>query len=266
MVVAFTSLEDFIRNRTVELFKIISRTVLPFSQLPKELKEAATIGAARSAVYQAGLANRAGKDPIALVQSAARSVGSTLSGALEICEYSLAYSGPNVTSADLSSALGAFQISDPWNEMSSIASRCGLGSLPLKQAYETMQLNRNRAAHDVNANIQPGDFYSFVQEAKSIAIGFDLLTSRAARLLTEGDKSVLNGKKKLSSSIAIRYIQPRGTKYVEHIENRTRAVKVAKDREEAWRLAVGNARRKRDAVVELNSRGVPIEWYTSEAP
>ncbi|MEQ0564945.1 hypothetical protein ABJI51_38210 [Amycolatopsis sp. NEAU-NG30] len=264
MVVAFTSLEDFLRNRTSELLNHISRTVVGFSQLPNKLRTSATIGAVRSGLFQATLASKTGSDPIALIQGVAESVASTMKGALQLSPYSLGYTGSNVTVDEVYSILAALNINDPWTEMSDFAARCGFGSLPLKQAYETLQINRNTAAHDVRASIQPNDLTSFSNEALAIAMSFDLVASRAARLLNEGNSALLTAKNKLQSSIAIRFIDESAGKYREKPEKASRAVKVSSDVEEAWRLAIGRSTSTHEAVVLRGSKGLPVDWYSCD--
>ncbi|MEU5260207.1 hypothetical protein [Amycolatopsis sp. NPDC021455] len=264
MVVAFTSLEDFLRNRSAELLDHISRTVVQFSTLPKSLQSSATIGAFRSTILQASLASKVGGDPVALVQKVAEAVASTGTGALQLSHYTFGYSGSNVTADEVSSIMGALHIADPWGEMSDLAARCGFGGFPLRQAYETLQRNRNNAAHDVRASIQPSDLTSFSNDALAIAMSFDLLASRAARLLNEGDVNFLSGKTKLQASIGLRFINLTGGKFSEKKEGSGRAVKVSDNIDVAWKLAISRAVSSREAVVRRNAMGVPVDWRSTD--
>jgi hypothetical protein len=264
MVVAFTSLEDFIRARTGELLDAISRTVLPFSDLPETLQNAATMGAMKAARSRAEMAKSAGEDAQALLQEAASHIASTAGGSLQISRYSLAYSGSNVSSAEISGILAAFHVADAWNEITSIASRCGAGSLPLKSAYDQAIQLRHPAAHRPDANVQPRDLQGFCSQAIAIALGFDVIASRAARLIREGDSGILAGKVKLAGTVRIRFldVETRGT--VERREGRVRAVSVNKDPSAALKNAVRNATTDKDPVVSRGPSQLPVNWVITD--
>ena len=181
-VAAFTSVEDFIRVRTGELLVHISRTVVRFEQLPDGLRRAATTEAMRAAYEQAKLMRKRGEDPFPMVQQAATEIASTGNGPLMINKYGLGYTGSNLATDDVSGILSCLQIADAWSEIDNIAARCGATSLSLKAAYLNGHNLRNSAAHDPAANVQPSDLQSFCNQAFSIALGFDILASRAARL------------------------------------------------------------------------------------
>lgn len=265
MVVAFTSLEDFIRARTGELLDLISRTVVPFSDLPEFLRNAATMGAMKAARARADVAKNSGEDPLALLQTAASHVASTAGGPLQISRYSLGYLGSNVGSSEIANILAAFNAQDAWNEISLIARRCGAGSLPLKSAYDQAMRLRHSAAHSPDANVQPQNLQDFCTQAVSIALGFDVIASRAARMLRDGDPEILAGKMKISDSLEIRFLdeEPRG--HVERRETVQRAVSVTKDAQAALQRAVQNAVKSRSPVVLRGQSGLPGNWVITDS-
>ncbi|WP_152645232.1 hypothetical protein [Kitasatospora griseola] len=264
MVVAFTSLEDFIRARTGELLESISRTVLPFSDLPEMLQTAATMGAMRAARSRAEMAKSAGEDAQALLQEAAAHVASTAGGALQLSRYSLGYSGSNVSSSEIAGILATFHASDAWNEITSIASRCGAGSMPLKAAYDQAIQLRHSAAHRPDANVQPRDLQNFCSQAVAIALGFDIIASRAARLIREGDPAILAGKVKLSGAIKIRFLDAEARGSVERKEGVARAVSVNKDATEALKNAARNASLKKEPLVSRGPSLLPVRWVITD--
>lgn len=265
MVVAFTSLEDFIRARTGELLEMISRTVVPFSDLPESLRHAATMGAMKAARARAEMAKNSGEDALALLQTAAAQVASTAGGALQISRYSLGYLGSNVGSSEIASILAAFNAQDAWNEISRIASRCGAGSMPLKSAYDQAMRLRHSAAHSPDANVQPQNLQDFCTQAVSIALGFDVVASRAARMLRDGDPEILAGKLKISEGLEVRFLdeEPRG--HVERRETAQRASSVTKDAQTALQKAVQNAIRFRSPVVLRDQSGLPRNWVITDS-
>ncbi|MFH8980156.1 hypothetical protein [Streptomyces varsoviensis] len=264
MVVGFTSLEDFIRGRTEDLLDAVSRTVVHFSDLPEFLRNAATMGAMKSARARAEMAKNSGQDPIALLQEAGRHVASTASGALQLSRYSLGYSGSNVSSSEIVQILTAFQATDAWNEITLIARRCGAGSMPLKPAYDQSMRLRHEAAHNADANTQPRDLQTFCSQAIATALGFDVVASRAARLLKEGEPDILIKKVKVSERVNIRFIDlgPKG--YVERREGAKRAVRISSDPEDALKKALRNAAKEYEPVVMRDERGLPISWVATD--
>ncbi|MFB7327609.1 hypothetical protein [Streptomyces sp. NPDC056190] len=264
MVVAFTSLEDFIRARTKDLLDFISRTVIPFPQLPQGLREAATMGAIKAARDRAQMAKSAGEDHLALLQEAASQIASTAGGALQISRFSLGYSGSNVSSGEIAGILTALNVQDAWNEITAIAQRCGAGSMPLKPAYDQAMRLRHEAAHRPNANVQPRDLQEFCSQALAIAIGFDILASRASKMIRDGDQRILQGKVKISQTFQIRFLDLEGRGYVERRENFGRAVKVTKEEEEALKISVTNATKANEPLVRRDLSSLPVRWVITE--
>lgn len=264
MIAAFTSVEDFIRVRTGELLACISRTVLRFDLLPEALKRAATTEAMKAAYEQAKLIKRRGEDPLPMIQQAATEVASTGSSPLLISKYGLGYSGSNLAADDVSVILSSLQISDVWNEIDNIAGRCGSTSLSLKQAYGNGHNLRNSAAHDPQANIQPSDLHAFCNQAFSIALGFDILGSRAARLLRLGDPLVLNGRARLSDDIRIRYLRERSNGYAEIREGAAKALRITSDLDDAWKVSVTSATPHGEPIVLCDRAGRPIDWMVTD--
>ncbi|MFB6706386.1 hypothetical protein ACFCW6_16950 [Streptomyces sp. NPDC056333] len=265
MVVAFTSLEDFIRARTGDLLDTVSRTVVHFADLPEILRVAATMGAMKAARARADMVKNAGQDPAVLLQEAALHVASTAGGALQISRFSLGYSGSNVSSSEIAQIITAFHAKDAWNEITLIASRCGAGSMPLKAAYDQAMQLRHAAAHRPDANTQPRDLQGFCAQAIAIALGFDIVASRAARLLKEGEAEILAGKIKVSDGLAMRFLDTDSKGFIERREGIARAVKITKDSGEALKRAVKNAAKLYEPVVSRNARGLPTAWVTTDA-
>jgi hypothetical protein len=267
MIAAFTSVEDFVRARTAELLACVSRTVIRFDLLPEELKRAATTEAMKAVYEQARLLKKRGEDPSPMVQRAALDIASTAStggNPLSISKYGLGYGGSNLGADDISGILGCLQIADAWREIDDIAGRCGAASLSLKQAYANGLNWRNSAAHDPNANIQPSDLRAFCGQAFSIALGFDVLGSRAARLLQKGDQGILRNRVKLAGTIRVRFLRERPKGYAEIREGAARATRITSDLDEAWKCALISASSDGDPVVLCDKASRPIDWMITD--
>ncbi len=266
MIAAFTSVEDFIRVRTSELLACVSRTVLRFEHLPDELKRAATTEAMRAVYEQAKMIRRRGEDPLSMVQQTAAEIASTGGGPLLISKYGLGYSGSNIATDDVSGILGSLQIADAWREIDTIAGRCGATSLSLKEAYLNGHNLRNAAAHDPASNIQPSDLHAFCSQAFSVALGFDILGSRAARLLRLGDSLIMGNRVKLADTIGIRFLRERAHGHAEIREGASRAVRITVDLDDAWKLALAAATPSAEPIVLCDRAGRPIDWMITEVP
>lgn len=266
MIAAFTSVEDFIRVRMSELLACVSRTVVRFEILPDGLRHAAKAEAMRAAYEHSKMIKRRGEDPLPMIQKAAGEIASTGRGPLVISRYGLGYGGSNLATNDVSGILACLQVADAWHEIDRIAARCGAGSLSLKEAYLNGHNLRNAAAHDPSANIQPSDLQAFCNQAFSISLGFDILGSRAARLLRLGDSQILAARIRLADAINLRFLQERTRGYAEVREGARRASRVTIDLEDSWKFAAASATPAGDPIVLCDRAGRPIEWMITDVP
>lgn len=268
MVVAFNSLEDFLRHRSSELLAFISRTVLRFDDLPRDLMLATTLHAMKSAHQHAQTASKNGEDPVPLLQHAAAEIASTLTGPLNLSRFALGYSGSNVSADEIGIILKTLHLADAWNEVTVLASRVGLSAaMPLRDAYAQGQRVRNQAAHDVSSNVQPTEISSFCRDAKAIALGFDILASRASRLLHDSASPFTQQpRERLARGISILFIDHIGNQYVSRKEGAKRAIRRFDDRDEAWLKSVEVARRNHQPVVERDRSGTPLRWTSTDCP
>jgi hypothetical protein len=201
-----------------------------------------------------------------MIQQAATEIASTGAGPLLINRYGLGYSGSNLGTEDVSGILGCLQVADVWSEIDSIAGRCGATSLSLREAYVNGHKLRNAAAHDPVANIQPSDLQAFCNQAFSVALGFDILGSRAARLLRLGDSLVLSGRVKLSDAIRIRFLRERAKGYAEIREGAAKAARITVDLDDAWKLGLLAATPDGEPIVLCDKAGRPIDWMITDVP
>ncbi|MFE2069600.1 hypothetical protein ACFXDH_45790 [Streptomyces sp. NPDC059467] len=264
MVVAFTSLEDFIRARTGEVLDCVSRSIVKFEDFPDSLRIAATFGAMKAVQDRARMAQRSGTDPFTMLQDAAHEVASTKGGALQLSRFSLGYSGSNVSSHEISEILSCLNVKNAWNQITEISQRAGFGGIPLKAEYDSAAQLRHSAAHSPTANTQPADLQGFCEKALAIAIGFDLLASRAARLLRDGDAQILKEKIELSKGISLRFLDEVKGGYAEKVEGAPKAVKKHADRDSAWLISMPRSLKANQPLVERNKSGLPVVWATPD--
>lgn len=191
-VASFAFLEDFIRQRSGEVLANIAASGIGFSALPEKVRSAATFGLLRS------LDSRARYEPdeaakISFVQSHAGMISSTAAIPFQLSELSFGYRASNISDEEVGDILRAFRVISPWKAIGTLASRVGLGSLVLDEAFKNAAKRRHSAAHVPGATTPLNDLENYVREAKAIAFGFDVLLSGSALLVRKRDVSYLGG-------------------------------------------------------------------------
>lgn len=265
-VAGFALLEDFLKRRTGEALRSLGPPALKFSDLPGPLREAATSGALSSATFQARLVSRAGDDPIPFIQAIASDVASTASSAFRLSDMCFGYGQPNLGHEDVKKILKAFVVDGSWDQIKDIATRVGLGGgVSYEEVFRGAARMRNEAAHNSAADIAVSDLASFGRNATAIAIGFDLLLSRATRLMREGHVGVLNGAYKVKAAqVAIRFVDPTVKGWREWIEGKPRAVRRSSDASTLVGQATLRAQKVRQVVVLRANNLTPLKWYPTD--
>jgi hypothetical protein len=258
-VVGFAALEDFLKSRTSEILTEVGRTHVPFRDLPERLRFATTFEAISALSYQ--LSIRAKADRIAYVQEHAQKIASTATGAYELTPHALGYDQANLAEDAIRAVLKSFLIDDPWGEMTRLASRIGLISLPLEETYKSAALRRNRAAHVAHADTPQTDLVQFTKEALAIAIAFDALLSRALDRMHCMDQSYLRGTARISAAtISLRSVKQEGSVWREMTEGRPTAVKVERDLDVLIPLARTRAAGAKNLLVVYDTGGEINSW------
>ena len=258
-VVGFASLEDFIKQRSSEILDSIGMAGLSFGHLPEKVQIATTYGAISALNYQLNL--RDNNEKIDFVQEHALKISSTMSSGYELTSLAFGYGQANLNSESIKTILTNFHISNPWGQITEIASSLGLAALPLNESFTNAALRRHKAAHVANADTPQGDISQFVNEAISIAIGFDFLLSKALDKLKTHDLSYLDGSGKLSASdIIFRLIKHADGKWKEFIKGSVRAYRTSEDLE----ILVNDTKRRAvlagQYYVQFDDKGVILDW------
>jgi hypothetical protein len=224
-VVGFTALEDFLKSRTSEVLSAVGQTTVPFIELPERLRYAVTFEALTALSYQVSL--RSKSDKMQYVQEHAQKIASTALTAYDLSPHALGFDQANLQEETIKTVLKCFLIDDPWGQITAIGSRLGLTALPLNETYKSASQRRHRAAHVANADTPQTDLLQFTKEALAIAIGFDVLLSRALKNIQLHNLRYLQGQSRISAaSISIRTVMPENNKWREKIEGRSKAVKI----------------------------------------
>jgi hypothetical protein len=260
-VVGFAILEDFLKARVAEVFDAVGNTTFAFGQLPEGLREFATVRALNGLPARMLMEKRAGNDPMPFGQTHAGIVASTKTG-----NYTLSSLGfglySNLGVDEIGSVLRASQIDKPWEQMNALAQRIGSGVLSCEQAYKNAASRRHRAAHTPSAAVTTSDLTSYSREALAIAIGFDLLMSRALRYLQARDMNYCSKTFKfVAASIPIRFVRQQSpSKWKSLREAGAKASRTGSSFNVIHSWTEVTAKKSGDAVVVQDIAGAPISW------
>ncbi len=253
-----------VKTRIGEILSRIGSGSTKFSELPTGIRDASVFGVVTALDFQRSLLPKRDIDPIQFFQKNANAVASTAVSPYKISELAFGWTTANIKPDTIEEVLRSFKIDGGWPAIQSIARRCNLGVLPLKEAFKISCERRHMAAHQANAITEATELENFMIEALAIAIGIDLLLSRALRLLIDADSNYLSNKQKLpANSIKIRILEQRAdNKWHDKLEGNIRATEVSGDFNNLLRAARTRAKERSEAVVVLGPRSLPMRWYT----
>lgn len=263
-IVGYAFLEDFLRSRTVEVVGRIGTGATRFSDLPEQIKVAATQGVFNATLFQRRFVDYQIQDPLRHYQEHASLVASTAGTAYEISPLAFVHEQSNISSDDIEETLQAFRVANPWSVLIGVARRCGVGTPTLKEAFKGAAARRHEAAHKADADIEHSDLSDYDVEALGIAIGFDLLMSQALRQLLDANTNYLSKNGSVGGKqISIRFLRQDGSKWWrEVVDNSSRAFRRGKDFEKLKAETMVRARGQGQAVVVQDERGLPTAWFT----
>ena len=265
MVVGFAVLQTFLVDRTIEVVSQISSGRAKFSELPERLRALASTQLLESASRQVRLLPDADRLPavVALGQSLASLNQARISLSPWIAAPPSSNIGPDYVST-LLRAVGVAGNGDPWVQLTAFAKRAGYSGGDLGAVLGSLASDRNSAAHDPDANTSALQVRSLHFTASYIALGFDALLSRAARLIRDADARHLGGEALLHSSVRLRFLDERNGYWAEVTEGAKRAVRRERNREVAVRNAEGRALPQREVVLVRGIDGFPTTWRSMD--
>lgn len=268
MVQAYASLETFLRQRTNEAMAHVTSGTIAFGRLPPKLQDVAIFGAIDGLRFQVSLWGRQDPRALALAHGESSAIASSVGHPYVFSSVMFGHDRSNVAPASISEFLSALGVGgDPWHHLTRMASRVGLGSLPVKDGLQQGYTLRNSAAHDAQSRIELQDIEDFLRSSVAVALGFDALASRSARLLNEGNTVGLGGSGKiLETDITFRFMDPNGAKLRELREGGGRAVAVHDGMQPDMTGCITRARGHNDFVVVRDARSWPVSWVSTDCP
>lgn len=268
MVQTYASLETFLRQRTNEAMSHVTSGAISFGRLPPKLQDIAIFGAIDGLRFQVNLWGRQDPRALALAHGESGAIASSIGHPYTLSSVMFGHDRSNISPSSIAEFLSALGVGgDPWHHLTRMASRVGLGSLPVKDGLSQGYTLRNSAAHDAHSQTELQDIEDFLRFSVAVALGFDALASRAARLLNEGNSAGLGGSGKiLESDITFRFIDPDGPNKREIREGAGRAAAVHNGQQADMSACLTRARRHNDFVIERDARSWPINWISTDCP
>lgn len=258
-VASFAFLEDFIRHRSGEILASIAASGLPFSSLPEKVRSATTFGLLRSLDSRMRFeADDAAK--ISFVQSHASFVASTATMPFQLSELAFGYKASNISEEEVADILRAFRVPGPWQAVGLLASRVGLGSLVLMEAFRNAAKRRHAAAHVAGATTPLADLENYLREARAIAFGFDVLLSVPALQIRRRDPAYLGGGSLDPAGVPIHLLYFEGGRFKERVFGSKRARATSSNLAGIEVASFPRAIAAGAAIAYLNSSGQLDKW------
>lgn len=265
-VIAFALLEDFLRSRATEVLDWLTRRRLDYAALPGSLRKAATGKTVRALAAHYDVRRRAGIDPAALLAEVGTSFVSLTSTETIFSPFALGWRSSNLSVDEVPEMLGAFGVKNGWGNIEAIARRAGFGFLVAEDSFKNAAVRRHEAAHQATAEIQPTDLQFFARDALGLALGYDAILCRSARLVAEGSSGTTPRNQLLADTVAIRFIERDGSSWREHLEGSANTIRRSQNYQSIESGARGRARARSQLLVVRDGYGNPYRWISTDVP
>lgn len=263
-IVVFNILEDFIKERTVEMFTTISSSLTNFNLLPDEMQEAATLGALRGITARAVLEKKAQGNWLSLIQQEAMNINSTaLVNGFTISSFSLMADGSNVYVDDIPKVMRCLNIEGGWDTLQRISNLINGGIPNLRQSFMNISSRRHKAAHVANYDYEHGWLMDSINEIYAISSSFDLaLTARCRELVATPAIALI--KSNIHTSVICRFLihNPQRGYYSEKTSiTSSRSVKNWTNYNTAVQNIAPRCLSNNQYLIALNSQSRITNWY-----
>lgn len=260
-VVAFNTMEDYLKRRVAEHFTNLSNiSSLGFDELPPGLQRVAVIDAMRNGLREASYDKTTEVDIIRAVAGAVASTDNRQQ--YMIHEFAVLRSGSNISAEDIKGAIATLHIADAWGQMQELVDNVGNVGAPIRARFETCLLRRNAAAH-AGQPIEYSDLIEIADLAIPLCFAFDAIFSAGmSRLADNVPTGATDPKIDVASQLEVRFVARRTRGWCRlnqnqqpfrYYQNRQQAVQHSLSR-----LSPGGS------VVILGSLGEIAGWHLSD--
>ena len=260
-VVGFVALEDFIKNRAIEILNEVASSHIPFTRLTEDLQYFSTVDVLKSILRIANFENTK-IDKISLVQNETKIISSSLNTSYDLNKHTFGYSNSNISKDEIKKILKAFKIQDSWNKQTALASILGITSLPLENSFDNAASRRHKAAHDTSSIIPIVDLIQFVNEALAIALTFDSFLSYAKNKLINDNTNFLASSANIDhNNLSLSFIKKEANKWKYKRNRRTNAVKINSDKNLLMTEVIPLSRSLNECLIIYDELNKIIDWY-----
>jgi hypothetical protein len=261
-VVAFATLEHFIRQRSAELIRHLSDYGPRFSRMSDNFRQELTSGVMEAVRFQAGIAGRQGEDvPSFIVRE--------LKCFANYSEFPTGFTGrhfgsgkANLGHEDIRKLLRLFEVTNGWQHVQRCSQRIGTPLLAPEAQYLVAAQRRHKAAHDPAPSVTSNDLAAFVEQSLVLGCCFDIVATHGVRTLAQRlqpDRTVLQFN---DAHVLLRFIDGTDTGYREVVENGRRAAASGRALGPLVRAAVPRSLARGEALI-VRSRALRVRrWVT----
>lgn len=265
-VASYNLLETFVSDRLGELADRINTGHTQFLDLPERLQKRAI----RNTLEVANTTARRTRSDVSTLRSFSAQVGESLSATgatLRLSKFTWLWAGSNMGPDDLKDALRFLHVDSPFESMRKISARLGYPTtdaagvaVNFNDELKALVNERHECAHNASHPVTTVWLRAVPSWIVKYAITFDILASRAALLLRNGDSQLLSDDKYVNDqSVVIRFVRERADDYAEVVEGNVRATATAEDRELLYAAARGRCV-DTQVLVEMTLAGEPVRW------
>lgn len=259
-VQCFNIFEDFVKARVEEILAGIATSGVLFNHLPMDLQWAATVGSVKAIEQQLKIREKAVK--IRYVQDVSEKISSTKTTAFFLTEIAFFHAASNISKDHFKDALNSFGVDKPWLQISGLCSRLGISGLPAETVFESFAQRRHSAAHKASTSVSETDLTQSVLDAVGLAICFDVLITKAAKIIGSLNSSSRPNAALISNQAAIplRIIKYFGSSFSERKEGTSSNVQTSVISSALIPNATNRANAENGFLVVYDKLGHPDFW------
>ena len=132
----------------------------------------------------------------------------------------------------------------------------------MKQQFEDSLKKRNFSAHDANTDTEITYLNSLLNTIVAICLGYDILISESIKLIKQLKTKEINDRKITHKQIKFRFIEKNDEFWREIIKGGKRAITKNKDFQIVFDSAIVRSSKNAEVLIEKNSKGSPVKWFT----
>lgn len=202
---SFSSLEAYIRSRFEEAVDKLTSMALPYTQMPNDLREFLMVKSLEGLITKSGRVKPLSAK-LALIEGAISTVAKFNHPTPSYSAYGFSPKGSNVESGDISAALKAFTIKEPWDKVKQLTGLFGTVQVDLATEYAKLSAYRHRAAHEAASNIPTSDLQNHIRNSMITGICADMLLTQSLIKLAAANSLVDASRDLDINTIKIRFV------------------------------------------------------------